>query len=107
MRDFKELKYNASMQTALEMAKSWLDAKPDNPQLIELVKCLTDVYFYVNSLTLERKGFDSIVDDLNAKLLKFAEQEQRELEMHHDLEMQKRFDAELSDDINERLNNLL
>lgn len=107
MRNFRQLQYNASMQSALEIAKSWLDAKPDNPQLKELVKCLTDVYLYVNSLEIERKGFDSVVDNLQEQRLELAKQAQVLEQRDADNTVAKKFERELSDDINERLNNIL
>lgn len=107
MRNFKQLQYNASMETALEIVKQWVDAKPDNEQLANLSRCLVDIYTYVASMELERNGFDLVVDRLRDERLKLAQQLEDKNNLYHDLDMQKKFDAELSDDINERLNNLL
>lgn len=107
MRNFGELKYNASMQTALEIAKQWLDAKPDNKQLQELVKCLTDVYFFVHGLNSERQGFDMVVDKLLKEKSELQSQLEDKREMFHESELNEKFARETSDDINERLNNIL
>lgn len=107
MRNLKQLQYNASMQTALDTVKLWLDARPDNKELIELTKCLTDIYFYVNSLELERKGFDTAIDNLKAERRQFAIQAQAFKEEEKATSVAEKFSRETSNDINERLNNLL
>ena len=66
IKDFQQLQYLASMDTALNTVKTWLDAKPDNKELQELSKCLVDVMTYVCGLELERRGFDSIVSELRS-----------------------------------------
>lgn len=107
MRNLQQLQYNASMETALTTVKLWLDARPDNNELQELTKCLTDIYFYVNSLELERKGFDSAIDALRAERNQFAKQAQAIQEEEKATSVAEKFSRETSDDINERLNNLL
>ena len=107
MRDLKQLQYNASMQTALTTVKQWLDARPDNKELKELTKCLTDIYFYVNSLELERKGFDSVIDNLKAERNQFAKQAQAFKEEEASAAVADKFSKYISDDINERLNTIL
>ena len=64
IKDFQQLQYLASMDTALNIVKSWLDAKPKNKELQELAKGLMDINIYVSSLELERRSFDTIVTDL-------------------------------------------
>lgn len=64
IRDFQQLQYLASMDTALNIVKSWLDAKPENKELQELAKGLMDISIYVSGLELERRSFDTIVTDL-------------------------------------------
>lgn len=107
MRNLQQLQYNASMETALTTVKLWLDARPDNKELQELTKCLTDIYFYVNSLELERKAFDSVIDNLKAERLQFAKRAQALKEAEASAAVADMFSKEMSDDINERLNNLL
>ena len=107
MRNLKQLQYNASMQTALTTVQQWLDARPDNKELIELTKCLTDIYFYVNSLELERKGFDSVIDNLKAERNQFAKQAQAFEEEEKATAVADKFSKHISDDINERLNTIL
>lgn len=107
MRNFKQLQYNASMETALAIVKEWVEAKPDNDNLAQLSKCLVDIYTYVASMELERNGFDLVVDRLRDERTKLAQQLQDKNNLYHDLELQEKFSREISDDINERLNNLL
>jgi len=64
IKDFQQLQYLASMDTALNIVKSWLDAKPENKELQELAKGLMDISIYVSGLELERRSFDTIVTDL-------------------------------------------
>ena len=66
IKDFQQLQYLASMDTALNIAKTWLDAKPENKDLQELTRCLIDVTAYVSGLELERRGFDKIVSELRS-----------------------------------------
>lgn len=107
MRNLQQLQYNASMETALLTIKQWIDARPDNKELSELTKCLTDIYFYVNSLELERKGFDSAIDHLRAERTHFEEKARVVQEEEESNAVAGMFSRETSDDINERLNNLL
>ena len=107
MRNLQQLQYNASMETALLTVKQWLDARPDNKELQELTKCLTDIYFYVHSLELESKGFDSVVDNLKAERNQFAKQAQAVHEAEASAAVADKFSRETSDDINERLNSKL
>lgn len=64
IKDFQQLQYLASMDAALNIVKSWLDAKPENKELQELAKGLMDISIYVSGLELERRSFDTIVTDL-------------------------------------------
>lgn len=64
IKDFQQLQYLASIDTALNIVKSWLDAKPENKELQELAKGLMDISIYVSGLELERRSFDTIVTDL-------------------------------------------
>lgn len=64
IKDFQQLQYLASIDTALNIVKSWLDAKPENKELQELAKSLMDISIYVSGLELERRSFDTIVTDL-------------------------------------------
>lgn len=64
IKDFQQLQYLASMDSALNIVKSWLDAKPENKELQELAKGLMDISIYVSGLELERRSFDTIVTDL-------------------------------------------
>ena len=64
IKDFQQLQYLASMDSALNIVKSWLDAKPENKELQELAKGLMDISIYVSGLELERRSFDTIITDL-------------------------------------------
>jgi hypothetical protein len=66
IKDFQQLQYLASMDSALNIVKSWLDAKPENKELQELAKGLMDISVYVSGLELERRGFDNIVSELRS-----------------------------------------
>ena len=107
MRNLQQRQYNASMETALLTVKQWLDARPDNKELQELTKCLTDIYFYVHSLELESKGFDSVIDNLKAERNQFAKQAQAVHEAEASAAVADKFSKHISDDINERLNTIL
>jgi len=64
VKDFQQLQYLASMESALKVAQSWLDVKPNNKELQTLVSSLIDINVYLSSLELERRSFDTIVTDL-------------------------------------------
>ena len=89
IKDFQQLQYLASMDTALNIVKSWLDAKPENKELQELSKALIDISIYVSGLELERRSFDTIVTDLrlakNRAVLRARNAEENEASAKPDL----------------------
>lgn len=89
IKDFQQLQYLASMDTALNIVKSWLDAKPENKELQELAKGLMDISIYVSGLELERRSFDTIVTDLrlakNRAVMRARNAEENEAPVKPDL----------------------
>lgn len=63
IKDFQQLQYLASMDTALNIVKKWNDTS-DNKELKQLINALVDINVYVSSLELERRSFDNIVSEL-------------------------------------------
>lgn len=63
IKDFQQLQYLTSMDTALNIVKKWND-NSDNKELRELINALVDINVYVSSLELERRSFDNIVSEL-------------------------------------------
>jgi len=60
------LRYQASITSALALAKKWSDNAPDNKDVQELVKDLLDVSIYNAGLEMERREFSFVIEELRA-----------------------------------------
>ena len=63
--------YNANFQVVGEQLIAWKDARPDNKTFDNLIKCVTEMYFYTNNLEMRNITLDKLLDkqrDENFKL---------------------------------------
>ena len=63
--------YNANFQVVGEQLIAWKDARPDNKTFDNLIKCVTEMYFYTNNLGMRNITLDTLLDkqrDENFKL---------------------------------------
>jgi len=63
--------YNANFQVVGEQLIAWKDARPDNKTFDNLIKCVTEMYFYTNNLEMRNITLDTLLDkqrDENFKL---------------------------------------
>ena len=89
IKDLQQLQYLASMESALKVAQSWLDVKPNNKELQTLASSLIDISIYVSGLELERRSFDTIIADLrlskNRAVMRARNAEENEAPVKPDL----------------------
>tara|TARA_R110002012_G_scaffold318390_1_gene536784 strand:- start:56 stop:364 length:309 start_codon:yes stop_codon:yes gene_type:complete len=60
------MRYQASITQALELAKKWRDKAPDNQEVQDLANCLIDVSIYNAGLEMERREFSMLVSELRS-----------------------------------------
>tara|TARA_R110002049_G_scaffold58403_1_gene158888 strand:+ start:44 stop:352 length:309 start_codon:yes stop_codon:yes gene_type:complete len=60
------MRYQASITQALELAKKWRDKAPDNKEVQDLANCLIDVSIYNAGLEMERREFSMLVSELRS-----------------------------------------
>lgn len=63
--------YNANFQVVGNQLIAWKDARPDNKTFDNLIKCVTEMYFYTNNLEMRNIALNSLLDkqrDDNFKL---------------------------------------
>ena len=60
------MRYQASITVALELAKKWRDSAPDNKDVNSLADALVDVSIYNAGLEMERREFSMLVSELRA-----------------------------------------
>jgi|11BtaG_2_1085332.scaffolds.fasta_scaffold00922_20 hypothetical protein len=63
--------YNANFQVVGKQLIAWKDARPDNKTFDNLIKCVTEMYFYTNNLEMRNITLDTLLDkqrDENFKL---------------------------------------
>ena len=65
-RDLQGLRYAAAMDSAITIVKGWVD-KTDNKEAKEVLTSLTDIFIYNSGLELERRTFDSLIDEYKSE----------------------------------------
>ena len=66
-RDLQELQYCADIQALLHLCKKWqtiAKSEKKKKEAKEIYTMVGNVFIYVAGLHLERRSFDSIIDDL-------------------------------------------
>lgn len=90
MRDYQGMQYNADILGALDLVKKWSE-KSANEEIKLMTKFILNIAYYVNGLTMERKGFDMVVDEqhkiVRQRDLKIRELEERIRELELNLKM--------------------
>ncbi len=61
-RDLQGLRYAAAIDSAINIVKGWVE-QSDNAGAKEVLTCLTDIFIYNSGLELERRTFDSLIDE--------------------------------------------
>lgn len=90
-RDYQELQYNADILAAMDLVKKW-SAKSDNKEIKTMTQLILNIAFYVNGLTMERKGFDMVVDEQQRivrrleKQIEELKEEIREINMNNKMD---------------------
>lgn len=65
-RDLQGLRYAAAIDSAIKIVKGWVD-KSDNAEAKEVLTGLTDIFIYNSGLELERRTFDSLIDEYKSE----------------------------------------
>lgn len=58
-----DLEYSTDVVSVTAVLKKWLDAKPDNEELHDVIKRFSNIVFYTNRMTQDRHLFDQMISD--------------------------------------------
>ena len=63
MKDYKQLQYLADFNATSEIVLKWLEARPDNKELLGIYNSFLRMFVYVNNLELRDYGFNRLISE--------------------------------------------
>ena len=72
-----DLEYYGNVNLCNELLKKWRDAKPNNEDLKLFTTNYLDIIFYVNSLEMERFGYEKAMSEYLSDKLRAVERARR------------------------------
>lgn len=88
-----DLMYSTDCNVVGGVLKKWLNAKPNNTELREVVKSYMSMVFYTNKLQMERYAFNEIIsnarDERNQAILRARSAEQEIKNLQEQIKLSK------------------